>query len=177
MIVESIECMSDQVLEAVLGKLSAEQADLLIQGYPFTSFGRLVKGKALDLPPQFAALNRNWSLFWDVRVFAAAGEWHAWRDRRGRWKARVWLAKKDAGNLLAEQHYPLWGWGNPKTVVDGAWGYRPEGNGAAVWLPQEVLEREPRVSLTMCQVAETGRNGIAVVVDTVIRRFDWGKHE
>src|ERR1041384_7155896 len=68
---------------------------VLLQGYPFTTFGRLESNGEISRPPGFRD-PIDWDRFWDVRVFAHSREWHAWRM-----DARLWSSRDSKEHLKA----------------------------------------------------------------------------
>lgn len=144
---------------------------LLVQGYPFTTFGRFLENGSPEFPPVvpeaggFIApdpVRVSWDLFWDVRVFGAAGDWHAWRSSGGEWKSRL----LKAAECRFERHYLLWG--EETKDAGGGWICRTETRGARVWLPSDQAHATKlRVRLRI----DYDENGVAGIIDAALVGF------
>jgi hypothetical protein len=155
-----------------LALLDATEAHAFVQGYPYTGFGRVNMADGLIFPSSIQSQERNWNLYWDVRVFAAGGEWHAWRDARGDWRWRLWRVEDPGITTLPLLRTPLWGWGNAIKERDNGWSYQEEGNGARVWLSDQVLTVDhAKLGIEIERRVGYDSSGVAGVIDFRICNF------
>ena len=161
--------MAGEWLRQAAKAVGEGRASLLLQGYPYTCFARIIESGSLELPPPFRECPPNWDLFWDVRVFGPKGEWHAWRDGAGRWWDRRYEAKESENEI--HRRYVLWG--TAVEVTSDVWSCCYEERGAEVWVPFEAtghrLPLRLKLKLLIDYEPETGMAG---VVDAVMCDFD-----
>lgn len=155
--------------------VSSGSALLLAQGYPFTGFVVINKDDAMCWPPGIdAKLWNGWNLFWDLRLFGDRGEWHLWRTNDGQWKDRLASPErpewKDHHIARADV---LWGKQKGSEENDGiSWIRYSETRGACVWVPEACVEKDRPARLHLWQRIECDGNGIAGVVDVMLRGID-----
>lgn len=143
---------------------SPVSAHFLLQGYPFTGFGRLTPD-SIELPARAADQSGpDWSMYWDLRIFGKEGEWHAWRTGKNGWLARF-LERSDKS---LNRTYQVWGEWSSKDSLP-AWDCYFETRGTRVWIPSELSRQSPHMGVVMALIKNTDEaSGIVGIVDSMI---------
>ena len=142
------------------------EAYLLLQGSPYTGLA-CVHEDGLGLPPEHPAVangfDAEWDIFWDLRLFGAQGEYHAWRQDGG-WHCR--FAPKEQHNSV-ERDYPLWG-RNDEGPNATDWDCYHETRGARIFVPSKLTSGLRFARMRILQVIDFDESGMAGVVDAMI---------
>ena len=147
----------------------SEPAYVLLQGYPFTGFAIWSAG-GLELPVGFAAPTAaDWKLYWDVRVFDGAQEWHCWRAQ-GKWRFRHARRRDWLPPNSMERTYALWG---EKSETAGLFRTDTEDRDIEVWLPEAAVQgiAAPAGLRTLLRIEYEESTGLTGITDTMLLRF------
>ncbi len=162
---ESFPCVSNSQLASV-----GDPSLALIQGYPETRLIEATHASDLLKPPN------TWEDFFDFRIFASAGEWHAWNLGCGQWAARYWRPDDYEKDALLSRQLPLWGNSVSKQNEKDGWVCMSEANGAQVWVPKTVAiekaggRNRPLAILEAVEIVAFQENtGLAGIVDFALR--------
>jgi hypothetical protein len=146
------------------GAKVGEQPLALIQGWPYTGFVRVSPN--VEFPPHRGSISRNWDRYWDIRIFGASGETHAWRIY-GRWKVRR-CRFEDIKDKI-ERTYRLWG--KPVNQENGWYRFEEDRRGLEFWAPFD----KPEIKTWLLVDYDEGTDdatGLAGIVDFVIRPLE-----
>jgi len=149
-----------------------DAALILIQGFPETRLIEGAKAAAVVKAPN------TWEDFFDIRVFASTGEWHAWNLGGGQWAARYWKPGDHGKDLLLSRELPLWGSRIEKEEKDG-WACISEASGAQVWVPRTVAienagggRNRPLAILEAVEIIGFQEDtGLAGIIDFALRKI------
>ena len=163
---ETLIVASQEWISAAGETLGPDPVLAILQGYPYSGFG-LVAGADIQLPRN--EVFNDPSLYWDLRLFSAKGEWHAWKVGP-RWYERRFFANESGlsteQTLLKPIHrdYILWGGDTPEPIGD--WTRFIETRGAEVWVPgRHTTPLKLRMKLL---VDYDPKSHLAGIVDAVI---------
>jgi CRISPR-associated protein (TIGR03984 family) len=146
-------------------KLGPANLAALVQGPACTRLG-----PAQEIA-QWLVKPATWDDLEDLRIFGAAGEWHAWNRGGGRWRDRLWIAK-DESRRAVPRTFRLWG--KDVTEAKAGWTKLAEANGAEVWVPDSSL---PYPVLDAVEIVEFETDtGVAGIVDCALRSVSPNPH-
>jgi hypothetical protein len=141
-----------------------EQPLALVQGWRYTGFVRFSPN--VEFPPHCGSISRDWNQYWDVRIFGANGESHAWKAQ-GRWKVRRHRFQDITDKI--ERTYRVWG--KPAGQGNGWYRFEEERRGLEFWALFENREIKTWLLVDYDESADDA-TGLAGIVDFVIRPFE-----
>ncbi len=140
--------MTDPEMAARLRQVAASmpRAYALVQGYPVTSFARVLPTGDLQFPADVWSNEQPlpFPLLFDIRVFHEESEWHWWRDScRWEGRQRSQANPPEGCSALEPRTHVLWGNRVDSSRSDQHWICCTEDRGVRVYVPREAVSAAP----------------------------------